>query len=133
MYILKHRPPGKETNEEHDTYQFTANSVPAPIANPFTAAMTGFFPSLLLSGLKAGAFPNRCLGSASSFIESFHSFKSARAENAFLPAPVMIATERLGSLSSHFQKASISQCADVFMQLRSFSRDMVASTARSAG
>ena len=45
----------------------------------------------------------------------------------------MIATVRFGSLSNHFQKLSISHCAEVFMQLRSFSRDIVARITRSAG
>ena len=81
---------------------------------------------------KAGALPMRLLGSASASIDEFHSFKSAPALKA-RPFPVMMATERLGSASSHFHTASISHCAVVFIQLRSLGRFMVMRRTRGAG
>ena len=54
-------------------------------------------------------------------------------ENAFYPAPVMMATDKLGSSSNHLNTCVISRRPAVFMQLRSFSRDIVMSMTRGAG
>ena len=85
-------------NQSRATHQFKPISNPPPSANPFTAAIIGFFPLVLqLTPLNP---PGGCLRSAMGVDGSLRnwacSMRSWPAQKAFLPEPVMIRQRREG-------------------------------------
>lgn len=96
-------------------------SNPPPNAHPFTAAITGFFPTRRLTPInpEGGCINNILPSPFPSFSPSFSllllisscSIKSCPAQNAFSPAPVITATRKIGESSNQVRIASASQCA----------------------
>lgn len=96
-------------------------SNPPPNAHPFTAAITGFFPTRRLTPINPeGGCINNILPSPFPFpfpsfslllLISSCSIKSCPAQNAFSPAPVITATRKIGESSNQVRIASASQWA----------------------
>lgn len=111
----------KKTKKKKTTHHPKQISNPPPNAHPFTAAITGFFPTRRLTPINPeGGCINNILPSPFPFpfpsfslllLISSCSIKSCPAQNAFSPAPVITATRRIGESSNQVRIASASQCA----------------------
>jgi hypothetical protein len=118
-----HVPSSKKRDRTH---QFKQISNPPPSANPFTAAITGFFPLRLLIPANPDGGCRLTAAGVSGLERNFAcSMRSWPAQKAFFPAPVMIRTRREGSLSYQVRRASASQWEEEGREFMAVGRLMV--------
>jgi hypothetical protein len=120
------------------TDQFRQISKPPPSANPFTAAMMGLLPTRRLT-------PAKPVGGCSCVdgsllwaplpppLRLFSSMRSWPAQKALFPAPVMMATRKLGSLSNHLKRLSASQWPNEGIEFIAWGRLMATTRMKGEG
>ena len=128
-------PRSRDGTKKNRTYQFKTISNPPPSANPLTAAMIGFLPTLrlmpanpVLGCMARKGCSSRTLGSRWPI-----SIRSCPAQNALGPAPVITATRSVGSRSNHSNTRCRYQCTGKGIEFICFTRLIVTSRMLGAG